>query len=244
MATVSLPISAEQAHKEAIAYAKRMNAGRYVPPVLPMLQKLSDETKCYIFNVSPMRYTRHMGSTGTFVIEAKEEGKDYSEPLVIPGIFFEPVPKNEAAMELQQDEGRYIAQQIIGTGKHLKESDSLTKYGVFISDTNPPNKKDLAKATAMFHKYCQILVNEANAAWGLGQAKFNESRNNEWFMAAGILGFTAQQLAWLGQAEAPQNRDKCQGCGRSYVVGTLKCECGYVLDLDGFKKAKAEGRYA
>lgn len=235
----TLAISATEAARQAGAFQRRMNGGRTIPVVLPLLQKISEEKKVYIYNVGPFQYTRHMGSTGTFTIPACADGASVSEPIVIDGIVTEPIPVDEKSMTLLQDEGRYVADQIIGDGKFLRPEDSLVHRGVFVSDTRPPKKADIEAAVAKLRLFLQGKVSEMNDAYAMGPNKRIEVQTNEHFIAARYLGYTEQQCPWLHNTAAPANRKDCEGCGESYVVGIMKCKsCGYILDEEKYKKNK------
>jgi hypothetical protein len=236
----TLAISANEASRQAAAYQRRMNGGRTIPQVLPLLQKISDEKKVFIYNVGPFQYTRHMGSTGTFTIPACLEGAAVSEPIVIDGIVTEPVPVDEKTMTLMQDEGRYVAEQIIGDGKFLRPEDSLVHRGVFVSDTRPPKKAEIEAATQKLRGFMQGKVSEMNDAYAMGPNKRIEVQTNEHYIAARYLGYTEQECPWLQNTAAPATRKNCEGCGEAYVVGIMKCKsCGYILDKEKYEKNKA-----
>lgn len=244
---VTAPIDAYAAGRQAAQESRRMNAGRRIPQLSPMLIELSEQRTVWIFNVSPKEFKRYMGSTGTFTILACEQGKDYSTPLRIKGIVEEPVPKNEHSMELQMDPGQYVAEQIVGIGKMLKPADCLTRYGVFIAESNPPRKELVSAATEEFRKTCQVLVNEMNDAWALGPEKRKEVQTDEHIMAAHILEYSPKQCPWMGiLPDAREDRKACPGCGTPYVVGVQKCSsgsCGFILDRPAYEASVLNGDY-
>src|SRR6185436_11085348 len=107
-------------------------------PIPDMVKALADQKKVYIFNVSPWTYRRRMGTLGTFVIKGCEEGKDHSDPVIIPGLLFEPYPDSETTDKIITEEGRYAAEQIVGIGPHNLPANSLTRCGVAICEQWPP----------------------------------------------------------------------------------------------------------
>lgn len=222
-------------------------ANRKVNRVPKLIQDASDKDKVYIFNVGPWAQTQSMGSLGTFHIPACEEGKTHSAPVTIDGIVIEYYPLRENVLDPLMDEegstGWNVAHQIIGVGKMLAPHNALTKYGLFVSRTNPPSKADLEKARLELHKHCTALVNEANASVTEGNSK-DVIRPEQHFVAARILKKTVAECPWLSREVQQADRAACPGCGTVYTVGVIKCrECGYVIDKAKHDKAVAEGRY-
>lgn len=227
--------------------AKLNGKGRRTQKIPRMIQKLSDESKVYIFNVGPWKQNQSMGSLGTFYIPECEDGKQYSKPLAIDGLVIEHYPLRENVLDVLMDEegstGWEIAHQIIGIGRQLSPSNSLTRYGIFVSRSNPPAKEDVAKAREALHQHCQILVNEANQSMTEGNSK-DVIRPEQHFVAANILKKTVAECPWLSRQVQQADRATCPGCGTVYAVGIIKCrECEYILDKAKHDKAKAEGRY-
>lgn len=236
----TLTVTAEQADREARGYLRKMNAGRIVPKLPKMLEAVSKEKKVYLFNVGPWPHERHLGSLGPFFIPACEKGKEYSAPLAIPGIVVEPYPENERKMALHQEEGQYIAEQILGVGPHLAKNNSFVKFGVFISQTEKPSKADLEKARAALRDYYQELVREANSAHAQGPKTKEETIQEKHFLAARELDYSEAECPWLKDAQAPAARDRCEGCGTVYTVGVIVCPtCRFILDPEKYEKNKA-----
>lgn len=227
--------------------AKFNGRGRGLARIPKAITKLSNDTKVYIFSVGPWAQSQSMGSLGTFYIPACEDGKQHSKPLAIDGIVIEHYPLREGTLDPLMDEegstGWEVAHQIIGIGKMLHPGNSLTRYGVFVSRSNPPAKEDVFKAREALHQHCQILVNEANQSMTEGNSK-DVIRPEQHFVAANILKKTVAECPWLSRQVQQADRATCPGCGTVYAVGIIKCrECEYILDKAKHDKAKAEGRY-
>ena len=230
---ITAPIKAQDSLRYAAEEMVCHNNGRILPPLGERKRKIMEDEALFIFNVSPNEFTRHMGSSGTFIIRACPEDAEYSEPLKIPGIVPEPLIKDQDKMYWMEDEGEYFAQQTIGVGRGQKPNDALTKYGVFISKTNPPTKADLAKARETFHNYCQVLVNEADEAMSMGVDEWQKIRTNDHIMAARVLKLTEKDgHDWLKQTTGkPKNREECPNCGTQYTVGIAQCSnCKAIID--------------
>lgn len=237
---ISLKVTAREAAQAAQAHQRQMNAGRRIDKLPAILEQLSEERKLYIYNCGPWPHMRSLGSLGSFYIPPCEEGKEFSAALVIPGIVAEPYPVNETQMALHQEEGTYIAEQIVGLGKHLPPSNSLVKYGVFISATEKPSKEDLAKAHRALRGHFRQLVNEANTAWSKGPKAAEETISPDLhFLAARRLNLTEAECPWLKNASTSAARENCAGCGTPYSVGIVLCpQCRFILDPEKYAKLK------
>lgn len=115
---------------------------RTVPPVMPSVQKLSDQTKIYLFNVGPWLHRQDMGGVpgSPFFIPPCTEGQKVSKPLVIPGIVQNLYPESERSMKREMEDGFQVALSVVGIGPHMSPSNCLTRYGVFISRYANPDK--------------------------------------------------------------------------------------------------------
>src|SRR6185312_8060023 len=114
--------------------------------------------------------------------------------------------------------------QIIGNGKHLAPGNSLTKYGVFASRTNPPKKEEIAAANRALDEHCKSLVNEANAAMAQGPKAAEETiRPEQHFLAARRLKKTETECPWMNRAQEVTERANCENCGTLYRVGIAQC---------------------
>jgi len=138
---------------------------RYVPPVMESVQKLSQETQVYIFNVGPWEHKQQIPGH-RYTIPACKEGKAYSEPIIIPGIFSTLYPQDEKTMKRIDEDGYQVALDIIGIGPGLAPNNALTRYGVAVSRQWPPTKEEVSKAwEALRVGELNTLIAEANSPW-------------------------------------------------------------------------------
>lgn len=242
--TISAPTTQRDADLAAKTEQMKNNSGRRRAMPSPLQRRISEENKLFIFNVGPFRIPRLMGSPGVYTIPACPEGHAYSpEPLVIPGLVFEEVIANEHSMKLQSDDGDYFADQVLGIGVGMRPNESPIHLGAFVSKTDPPKKEEVAQATELFRAHCQREVNRVNEAYAIGPEKLREVKTPEHVMMARILGLTETDAPWLKGTSAPADRLNCGGCGKPYVVGIERCECGRVLDRAKYLKSVEDGFY-
>lgn len=235
-----MPISAEEATKAAVA-AVQSNMRRRVPKLPAMLQKVSEDTKVWLYNVGPWTLTRELGSIGTFRIPGCPEGKEYAAADPIPGVFTEPIQgQDQNTMELRTEEGggRYIAEQVLGVGPFIHPRDSFVPMGVFIgSQVGPdakPTKQELAEAKQKLFVYLEGLVNEARKAYESGNIKEIVDRHRT---AARMLKLENEQ--WYSTRSAKARQD-CPMCGTIVNEGVVLCpNCKFILDEAKYEKMKA-----
>lgn len=215
---------------------------RTVQEIPEPILELSKKTEVYIFNVGPWPQHQLMGSLGSFYIPACPEGKPYSPALVIPGLVIEHYPLREGALDLlmnKNSDGWTTAQQIIGVGRHLMPANSLVKYGVFASRSNPPKAEDLSRAREALRQHCTDLVNEANAAMAQGPKAAEETiRPEQHFIAARLLKKTEAECPWLNRSVERAERKNCDICGAIYEVGRSVCPNNHIVDKALFEKQK------
>lgn len=244
--TAMAPTDFEKAQRAVTQEMRRNNGGRRIEGISALQRQVAQEKQLYIFNVGPFTIPRPQGSLGMFTVPACEEGKRYSVPLVIPGIVFEPVIKNEKVMTQQSDDGNYVADEILGVGIGHRPIDSLLNLGCFKSLTNPPSQKDVDAAKERLRAHFQRMVNEMNDAHAMGPAERMKVQTQDHVMAARYLGYTEEQCLWLSGSAAPANRANCPGCGGSYIVGVQKCangNCGFILDRVAYEQSVMDGDY-
>lgn len=243
--TPTLKLSAQDATREAVNHQRTMNGSRFAPPMLDIVQDISEQSKVYIFNVGPWMQQRLMGSLGTFNIPACPKDREYSDPVVIDGIVSELYPINEGEMKRTMEKGEYIAQQILGVGPFLSPRNSFVPFGVFVSKSRKPSKNEIETAKGELQKKFLELVTEADLAAANGPKAAEETiRPETHFVAARALGKTVVDCPWLKNAQVPAERKECFGCGQPYKVGILKCVCGAVLDKPRYDEAVKNGLFA
>ncbi|MGH9343302.1 MAG: hypothetical protein ACRD3Y_03110 [Bryobacteraceae bacterium] len=224
----NLRITADEADRSARAFVRAQNRGRRVPELPPMLKKISDEQTVTICNVGPWAHKRALGSLGEFFIPACPKGEAYAAARPLPGIVVEPIPVDERNFELRQEEGRYVAEQIVGIGKMLAPGNSFVKYGVFIAAAKEPTKKELDAARAELRKHYQELVQEARSAYAQGPKETEATIRETHRLAARELNLADEP--WLVTAN-PEARQKCPACGTMAAAEVILCpNCKFIFD--------------
>src|ERR1700744_2131502 len=170
MPEVNLSMTADQVAVQVSQMMRRQRKMCKIETLNPAIQKLSDDTPIYVFNVSPWVFKRESGSWGEFVIPACPEGKPYSVFGPIPGIFTETVIQDEANMRLEQYGARQVAEHIVGLGRHLRADGDYTKWGLFIGSRHVPEPtgEELRIANNALVAKCKALVKEATTAYNKG----------------------------------------------------------------------------
>ena len=204
-----------------------------------VMKKVSKENQVHIYNVGPWALTRELGSIGSFRIPACPEDKEYVERDPIPGVFEEPIPgEHPDFMEVRTEDGRYIAEQILGIGPFMAKRDSFEHMGVFIgSEVGPnakPTKAELSAAKAKLSAYLEELVNDARKAYERGDLREIVDRHR---LAARYLKL--EQEVWYTTRTA-KARQECPSCGTALNTNVKICSsCHYVIDKEWFEKNKA-----
>lgn len=237
---MEINISDREAQKLIQAHQSKMNKRR-VPKVPEQIKQIGIDNQVWIYNVSPFRLDRDLGSSGIFVIPACEKGQEYARAKAIDGSWSEVyVGMNPDSMDRFYEDkgGRYVAQQIIGRGHSMPPDLALDLQGVFIgSEVGPkakPTKDELIAAKASLRSFYERKVNEARV-W------FNEGGNSPKYinninrLAARELGL--EDEVWL-QERAAKGKQTCELCGHKSDVGVIKCpNCKeYIFDMERYEK--------
>ncbi len=202
---------------------KNLNT-RYVPPQMESVQKLSQETQVYIFNVGPWAHNQFTGA-GRFHIPACEPKKRHSDPVIIPGIFSHLYPQDEKSMRRIDEDGYAVARDIVGIGVGLAPANSLTRYGVAICRQWPPTQSEIATAwEALRVGELNTLIAEANSAQAQGEVAVNNTIRERHYEAARMLKKTAAECPWMGRATANTSSNvDCKFCGEPMKPNLAVC---------------------
>jgi len=245
MSSQAFPISAAEAQRQAAHFQRQMNAQRRVPELPTQLKKLSKQQTVHVYNVGPWEHTRHLGTAGTFFIPKCEPGEKFARMAPIDGIPIDLEVKDEKSMALLLEDGggQYLAEQIVGTGKHLAASASLVKVGVFIGsrigpDAKPTNE-ELQQAEETLDGYAQDLVVEARRAYETGPKEAENVIRDQHHWAGKRLNLDPKVELWMGRKTATL-RASCEGCGTPIDGDPILCPtCKYILDRPRYEKNKA-----
>ncbi len=248
MATApQLTVSAAQARQIIREEQNQMRRQRTVPQLTQMEKDLARNAAVHIFNVGPWTHRQVMGSTGIFTIPACPPDKDYvemndvvPEHKGIPGIFTEPYVRDENSMELHRDTGLYIAEQVIGVGKHRDPKATLIPYGVFISEGQAPTAEEIATARQALRAKAGELYAEAISAFNAGPKEWEQTKTEWHLWAAKYLDHTDAPFM---QQYAPTERKDCPMCGTKANKEVIVCaSCTYIFDEAAWQKN--QGRMA
>lgn len=214
---------------------------RQEDPPLASQQKWAKEHPVYIFNVGPWKQRILRGSFSRD-IPGCAEGALYSEPVIIPGIVTEPYPKDERSMSTLQYDGKLFALDLIGIGIGIPHHEKLTRFGVFVSETNPPSEEDLAKANSLLDLECNNLVNDMTVASSEGPKVARETYQPKYHDAAAKrLHKTRAECPWLGQAAVQSsNSIECPFCGTYMDADKPRCpslKCGEIVNQVAYDAA-------
>lgn len=223
-----MAISAE----EALASLPGHHQQWSIPRLSTMVQKFAEDNRVYIYNVGPQMWIRYQGGLGTFVIRGCEPGKRYSDPVVIDGIKTETQAVDAGVMTLNQYDGIAVAMDILGKGAFREPSDDLTRYGVFISRSNPPAEDDLIAAEQAFADHDFLLIGEANRLFEVNagiDAKTGLSNiQKHHYDAAKRQG---QNPPWSPMSRRNNSVIECPACGENVKPSAARCNhCLAMLD--------------
>lgn len=226
------------------ARTSQMNRRRSAP-VLRSIKELAERTKVYIFNLGPWQQPIMKGAWRYFVAPRKP-GDARSEPIILAGIVTEEYPDSEKTMKLLEYDGWDFAWDLLGVGIGMDPMQALTRYGLFVSKTNPPTGEDAIeeeKARERLNLELNALVNEANAAYTEGPVVFRKTvgtKGHHWD-AAKLLQKSAAECPWLNNTQAVGDRIACPFCGTSMPSIMPRCPnsgCGEIVNQEAYAAAK------
>lgn len=251
--------------QRAIAAKQGIGKQRYIPPILPEVMEVMNR-RIHVFNVGPWGQTVNTGSTGTFYIPACPIGTPYVEMVVqdgdmqsptygqmvspIKSIMRELVISSEDAMTPLDDSGRYFAWQMLGVGRGMHPSKSLTRFGMFVGEgdgiasgyrgSDKPTEKELSKYRDELKKECMAVVKFAEEVYVTDRKLFSRAvRPEVHFVAAKVLGRdNPVDSPWMGAAN-PVGRVKCKMCGRLCEPDVATCEAGHIVNADLYAELMA-----
>lgn len=205
-----------------------------------MVQETADKNKIYLFSVSPWINKRRLGTMGLKIILPCEEGKEYGEPLIIPGLVFQPYPESEVSDKIVTEEGLKVANEILGLGAHNSPTNSMIPRGVAMCKQWPPTKAEIAGARKAFHEgELASLVREADTAASMGPKAAEDTIRGRHHEAAKILKLSAADHPWMGRSMAAVEREECKFCGEPMRKGLARCpNCKEVVDQALYDRLK------
>lgn len=258
------PASAMPAVAAKQRQLNRAQKPAYIPPAI---KRESEERSLFIFSLWPRLLEGNSSSYGRMMIPACLPGKDHGEPLRIAGMPHEYYNVNGNRMEAQfhgdgemPEPGWDFAVQVLGgythpgrdgkpdplkfEGRNLQKAASLERMGVGIARQWPPSKQEIEFARAKKMQNYAELCQEANEAHARG--RFSQIATDVYFEAAHALGKTPAECRWLelSAAAEPDVRQNCPLCAKPYDAGTVKHDCGFILDKKQYDEWVKQGMVA
>jgi hypothetical protein len=255
-----------QAKEAAELVAQAQRGERLAAPVtIPSIQRLILENTVYIFNVGPWARTVFMGSLGRKFIpgvavgsptaweqnekgrwvpcEYIEEGADLKESYAAmepqPGIVREPLKVDESKRMRWSDEeeGTYVADQILGIGIGHSPQNSLKRIGCFRAKGPVPTEKELQDARDLLRITMLEYVKEARMYHANGPKYADFIQPETHHVSARWLNLEDED--WLVKRN-PEQRNKCKGCGALVDPGIATCPNGHIMDAALYREFMAE----
>lgn len=193
---------------------------------------IKDVPSIYIFNVGTKPWNVGLGSLGQFYIPAREKGQRVSRPMILPGIVEDGVATDMNSIHTRAENGRKVAEDIIGKGPFKNASQNLERFGVFITAGSEPTEAELVAAEAAVITEYKRLLAEADQLALDGDVK---SISADHRIAAAEL---KQERDW---SKLPTQMIECPGCGDPVKPGVVmhggRYGCGWIFD----KERAAEG---
>jgi hypothetical protein len=219
-----------------------------LPPLTQKQLRDAERDKLYIFNTSPR--THRIDACGKrWTIPPCAEGQDVSDPLEVPGAYYFTDVAKVHGLDVDYKwvtvDGTDLARDIIGTSNFQHESNDLTRWGVFVSDTPHPSQDKIDAARERWYERCSEKVQEADRAYAInsGMVSLPDGRsiseiNKDHIEAAKILGL---ERAW---ATKNPKLTTCDECGTGNLPTAAFCkQCDNMLNAEAAQR-KFPAKYA
>lgn len=229
-----------------------------IPPVPAELEDWAKEHPIHVFNCSPETFRIHHPIMGVVTIHGCEEGKEYSQATIIPGLIPYGVRVEMTTAELRHESGRQFAVDLVGLGAFKDGKKSLWARGVFIAanDTFEPNEVKSFKIGSVHGKHSSISlpvwvdmkIGETSEEPTRAEVKAARKRAADWdrYLVAEADSYHDQGASKEIQAEhrhaarrlgqvRPWDQpliamQDCPGCGAKVPPGIARHSCGAILD--------------
>lgn len=233
-----LHISAQEAQRSVRAFQHEMNRGRRLPRIAKSTMKAIETPAIVIFNVGPWKHERSLGSMGMFTIPACPKGEVYAAMAPLAETVLDFYPKNEQEMAFFEEDGMYLAEQILGIGAHLSPADSLLHKGVGIAKGLEPTAGELKRANDYLSKTFMKYVRQARAAYAKGPKEYEATvREDPHFLSARALNLMDEAFMKATNADA---RQVCPVDGTISNMGIVLCPtCRYIFNEKKYAELKA-----
>ena len=217
----------------------RLNS-KNIEPVPDYLLDLQHADKVYIFNVYKREHRVDLvPGIGAVIIPACPEGRQYSDPVIIPGLVFEYYDAGDGRYPFRQSPARTKTARNGRTtpgviGDVLKDyapkgmySPNLVQWGCFAAAGSTPTQAEISQANRELRQTAEMFMNDA-------QSKFMQGPNMRSEINAvhrELAGLLNLRPVWM--EEETQERGVCPACGGNIALGVAKCfHCSAILDHD------------
>lgn len=191
----------------------------------------------------PQVVERPWAFAGRIIIPARKPGEKYSEPVRIPDIVQEPVPKaGSNTVYLNGVDGKFLAQDmlnpddpagnLISAGKlpvnQQNSGTNLYKEGCFWTLNEVPTDEELKAATVLMEAYYNEIIRKADSNDMLNTRDSRLEIGVKEFHAAAYFGI---EKPWNKVLTAPVF---CPGCGEQINPKAKfhKCYEGFITQID------------
>lgn len=214
-----------------------------LPPLTAKQLRDAERDRLYIFNVSPREHRSDICGR-RWTIPACPEGQEVSEPLVVPGAYYYTDVAKVHGMDVDYKwvtvDGADLARDIVGTANFQHESNDLTRWGVFVSDTPNPSQGQIDAAREKWYDRCGEKVAEADQAYAINagmvtleNGKTVSNINKDHIEAAKILG-VEDLKPW---AKKNAKLTACDECGTGNLPTAAFCKtCDNMLNEEAAKR--------
>ncbi len=233
-------ITAQEAHQIIAEEQRQLNNGRSLPLTLDRIRLLMKEESFPICNVGPWSHRCERGCLSV-VIPAYDPKNDpeklgYAKSEPMPSIRREAKIVSETEFGWVEDDGHFVARDLIGIGFGLAPQNSLVQYGVFVPAGRDATLEEIAAAKLELSRYYDRLIEEARDAYDKGPEERKNVISDRHLLAARVRGLDEK---WVHHQHT-QESVKCEMCGKFNPAGVAKCQCGTILDFDLYQRLQAK----
>ncbi len=187
----------------------------------------------FIFNVFPRQHIFY-ASYGARVVQACPAGAPHSPALVIPAFVsdFSQSKDDSASVDERAIPGEDVVAEILNMFGDPANT-PLKRWGVFVSRSERPGKREVETAKEDLFPTLQRLVDAGNKLY-MGDARDRDQIGELHRIAAKTLGLKPQWML------TDHILGTCEGCGSSIVPGAAFCAGGCVIDEARARKLRPQ----
>lgn len=234
-------VAAAVAEAQLTTWKRQNDPGRKLPPTLKRLRILMETETFSICNVGPWAHQLERGALICFVPpydpKYDSEKLGYAKSAPMPVIRREAKILDESEFTFYEDDGRMVANDLIGVGPNMAKANSFVKFGVFVPAGAEPTAEEVAAARKQLSDYTDELIAEARNAFDSGNPVLRQQTIGERHLwAAQRRGIDER---WVHHDHAEESI-RCEMCGKFNPAGIAKCACGTIINVELYKKLQAQ----